>query len=553
MKHNNDYQKREHIEVYDTTLRDGTQGEGFSLSMDDKLMIADILDELGIHFIEGGFPSSNPKDRKFFELAAKKGFKNSKLVAFGSTKRKNTRAKDDANLRILSETSVDYVAVVGKSWDLHVESVLKIPLNENLDVIADSIDFLKTAGKKTFFDAEHFFDGFECNEEYAVKSIKTALSSGADKVILCDTNGGFLPHKISKVIERLKSYYKMDLSELGIHTHNDTDCAVANAIAAVLCGIRHIQGTINGYGERTGNANLSSIIPNLELKLGFKTIGTKKLKNLLKVSRLVDEISNNMPVKNMPYVGESAFAHKAGMHADAVLKNPSSYEHIEPERVGNDRRFLISDLSGKSNIEAKAKELGIDLSKLTILEETELLDKIKDLEIGGFDFESADGSFKILMDKYLSKKTKNYFKLLAFRVNTEKNPLDPVNLSSINVPSLSLENNIFSEAVVMIEVRGKTEHTVALGDGPVNALDNALRKALLKFYPILSEMRLTDFKVRVISNKTKSGTASYVRVLIESSDKEDKWTTLGVSENIIEASYQALADSITYKLNKEGI
>ncbi len=560
MKHNNDYKKKEFIEVYDTTLRDGTQGEGFSLSIDDKLMIADILDELGMHFIEGGFPSSNPKDRKFFELAAKKGFKNSKLVAFGSTKRKNTAAKDDANLRTLSDIPVDYAAIFGKSWDLHVESVLKISLNENLDIIADSVNFLKTSGKKTFFDAEHFFDGFEHNEEYAVKSIKIALEAGADKVILCDTNGGFLPHKISKAIERLKSYYQMDLSKLGIHTHNDTDCAVANTIAAVMPGIRHVQGTINGYGERTGNANLSSIIPNLELKLGFNVIGKEKLKGLVKVSRLVDEISNNMPLKNMPYVGESAFAHKAGMHANAVLKNPSSYEHIDPAAIGNNRRFLISDLSGKSNIEAKAKELGIDLSKLTISEEAELLNKIKELEWGGFDFESADGSFKILMDKYLSKKAKNYFKLIAFRVNTEKNLLNSANLSNINgidSTPLSLENNkennIFSEAVVMIEVQGKREHTVALGDGPVNALDNALRKALLKFYPILSEMKLADFKVRVISNKTKSGTASYVRVLIESSDKEDKWTTLGVSENIIEASYQALADSITYKLTKEGI
>ncbi len=563
MKNNIDYKKMEHmehIEVYDTTLRDGTQGEGFSLSIDDKLMIADILGDLGMHFIEGGFPSSNPKDRKFFELAAKKRFKNSKLVAFGSTKRKNTAAKDDANLRTLSDIPVDYAAIFGKSWDLHVESVLKISLNENLDIIADSVNFLKTSGKKTFFDAEHFFDGFEHNEEYAVKSIKIALEAGADKVILCDTNGGFLPHKISKAIERLKSYYKIDLSKLGIHTHNDTDCAVANTIAAVMSGIRHVQGTINGYGERTGNANLSSIIPNLELKLGFDVIGKEKLKGLVKVSRLVDEISNNMPLKNMPYVGESAFAHKAGMHANAVLKNPSSYEHIDPAAIGNNRRFLISDLSGKSNIEAKAKELGIDLSKLTISEEAELLNKIKELEWGGFDFESADGSFKILMDKYLSKKAKNYFKLLAFRVNTEKNPLNSANLSNVNNTGpapLSLENNkennIFSEAVVMIEVQGKREHTVALGDGPVNALDNALRKALLKFYPILSEMKLADFKVRVISNKTKSGTASYVRVLIESSDKEDKWTTLGVSENIIEASYQALADSITYKLTKEGI
>lgn len=530
---------KELVEVYDTTLRDGTQGEGFSLSIDDKLMITDILDELGINFIEGGFPASNPKDKKFFELASKKTLKNSKLVAFGSTRKKNTAARDDIGLRTLSDTVVPHAAIFGKSWDMHVESVLKISLNENLDIISDSVDFLKAVGKKVFFDAEHFFDGFKNNENYAVKSINAALEAGADRVVLCDTNGGSLPNEISGVIERLKTNYGINISKIGIHTHNDTDCAVANTLAAVFGGIRHIQGTINGYGERTGNANLSAIIPNLELKTEFRTIGKEKLKNILKVSRLVDEISNNTPVKNMPYVGESAFAHKAGLHANAILKNPSSYEHIEPAMVGNSRRFLISDLSGKSNIEAKAKELGLNLTGVTVSQETDLLNKIKELESLGFNFESADGSFKILLNKYAPEgcKNKEYFKLLVFRVNIEK----------------TADKNIFSEAVVMIGVKGKIEHTVAVGDGPVNALDNALRKALIKFYPVLNEMRLMDFKVRVISNKVKSGTASYVRVLIESSDKEEKWTTLGVSENIIEASYMALADSITYKLDKEQI
>lgn len=525
------------VEVYDTTLRDGTQGEGFSLSIDDKLMITDILDELGINFIEGGFPASNPKDKKFFAAASKKKLKNSKLTAFGSTRKKNIKAKDDAGLTVLGETAVEHITIFGKSWDLHTESVLKISLNENLDIIADSVEFLKSCGKKVFFDAEHFFDGFKNNEDYAVKTINAAFKAGADKVVLCDTNGGCLPDDISKIIDKLRTRHGINIKHLGIHTHNDTDCAVANTIAAVLGGIRHVQGTINGYGERTGNANLSSIIPNLELKAGFKTIGKEKLKNILKVSRLIDEISNNTPVKNMPYVGESAFAHKAGLHANAVLKNPSSYEHIDPEVVGNSRRFLVSDLSGKSNIEAKAKELGLEIGVLSASRETELLNKIKELESLGFNFESADGSFKILLNKYSSEdyKNKEYFKLIAFRVNIEK----------------TVDKNIFSEAVVMIEVKGKTEHTVAVGDGPVNALDNALRKALMKFYPVLNEMKLTDFKVRVISNKTKSGTASYVRVLIESSDKEEKWTTLGVSENIIEASYIALADSIIYKLDKE--
>ena len=534
---NSNNEKIGFVEVYDTTLRDGTQGEGFSLSIDDKLMITDILDELGINFIEGGFPASNPKDKKFFAAASKKKLKNSKLTAFGSTRKKNIKAKDDAGLTVLGETAVEHITIFGKSWDLHTESVLKISLNENLDIIADSVEFLKSCGKKVFFDAEHFFDGFKNNEDYAVKTINAAFKAGADKVVLCDTNGGCLPDDISKIIDKLRASHGINIMHLGIHTHNDTDCAVANTIAAVLGGIRHVQGTINGYGERTGNANLSSIIPNLELKAGFKTIGKEKLKNILKVSRLIDEISNNTPVKNMPYVGESAFAHKAGLHANAVLKNPSSYEHIDPSIVGNSRRFLVSDLSGKSNIEAKAKELGLDIGVLSASRETELLNKIKELESLGFNFESADGSFKILLNKYSSEdyKNKEYFKLIAFRVNIEK----------------TVDKNIFSEAVVMIEVKGKTEHTVAVGDGPVNALDNALRKALMKFYPVLNEMKLTDFKVRVISNKTKSGTASYVRVLIESSDKEEKWTTLGVSENIIEASYIALADSIIYKLDKE--
>ena len=526
------------VEIYDTTLRDGTQGEGFSLSVDDKLMIAGILDELGVNFIEGGFPASNPKDRKFFEQAAKKPLKNSRLVAFGATCKKNVRAENDAGLKILAGTGTDYAAIFGKSWDLHVRSVLKTSSEENLDIIAGSVDFLKNSGKKVFFDAEHFFDGFKNNPDYAVETIRAALEAGAVKAILCDTNGGSLPGEISEIIEKLESFYHIDLNMLGIHTHNDTDCAVANSIAAVFAGVRHIQGTINGYGERTGNANLSSIIPNLELKTAFKTIGRERLKNLLKASRLVDEISNNTPVKNMPYVGESAFAHKAGMHANAVLKNPSSYEHVEPELVGNARRFLISELSGRSNIEAKAKELGFDLSRLSSAQEAELLDRIKELEGSGFNFESADGSFKILLSKYSSQNAwegeDKYFKLLAFRVSTEK----------------TVDKNIFSEAVLMIEVKGRVEHTVAAGDGPVNALDNALRKALVKFYPVLNEMKLTDFKVRVVTGRTKSGTASYVRVLIESSDKEEKWTTIGVSENIIEASYMALADSIRYKLDK---
>ncbi len=543
--------KTNSVEIYDTTLRDGTQGEGFSLSTDDKLMIADILDELGVDYIEGGFPSSNPGDKKFFQLISKGRLKHAKPVAFGSTRRKNNPAAKDHGLLILCNTPVEWAAIFGKSWDLHVREVLKASLEENLGIISDSISFLKKEGKKVFFDAEHFFDGFKNNEEYAVKSLKAALDAGAEKVVLCDTNGGLLPHEITNTVERLKSFYKIDPLKLGIHTHNDSDCAVANTIAAVNCGVRHVQGTINGYGERTGNANLSSIIPNLELKLHLDAIGKQKLHNLAKLSRIVDEISNNIPANKMPYVGDSAFTHKAGMHADAVLKNPESYEHISPSSVGNKRRFLISSLSGKGNIAAKAKELGLDTGALTLENEVKLLKKIKSDEEKGYSYESADASFKLLFDRYLSQyanKTKyvtgkaldyvnNYFDLISYRINVEKKS----------------RTKIFSEAVVMIKVNGKEEHSVAAGDGPVNALDNALRKALVRFYPVLDEMKLTDFKVRVINDRTRTGTASYVRVLIESSDKKDKWSTIGVSENIIEASYQALADSINYKLDKDGI
>ncbi len=536
------------IEIYDTTLRDGTQGEGFSLSLDDKLMIADILDELGVKFIEGGYPLSNQKDNKFFALSSKKKYINSIITAFGSTKKKNCKASSDVGLLTLSDLDIKYITIFGKSWDLHVKEILKASCEENLELIADSIDFLKQSGKIVFFDAEHFFDGFKNNEEYSVKTIHSALSAGAEKVVLCDTNGGTLPHEILNIINKLSDFYNINVNRLGIHAHNDTDCAVANTISAVLCGVNHVQGTINGYGERTGNANLSSIIPNLELKLSLNCIPKNKLKDLTKVSRLIDEISNNIPVKNKPYVGESAFAHKAGIHANAVLKNPSSYEHIDPFSVGNARRFLISDLSGKGNIEAKAKELGFDLSRFDEEQSKALLNKIKEMEDNGFNFESADGSFKMLLNKYSSEKYSNYFKLISFRVVMEKNVLE--NAAEYN------ENNysISSEAAVTLYINGKIEHTAAIGNGPVNALDNALRKSLLKFYPVLNEMKLSDFKVRVINGRNmKSGTGSFVRVLIESSDKTSKWTTIGVSENIIEASYQALADSINYKLIKENI
>ena len=516
------------VELYDTTLRDGAQSEGISFSASDKLRIASKIDELGVDFIEGGWPGSNPKDMEFFKRRKRLKLNNSKVVAFGSTRRARAKAEDDSNVKSLLKADTEIVTIFGKSWDLHVEQVLKVTLDENLKMIEDTIRFLKSKGKSVFFDAEHFFDGYLKNPEYAVKTLSVAEASGAERIILCDTNGGMVTSEIFKVVQDVKSKIK---TPLGIHTHNDSDMAVANTIAAIQAGCIHAQGTINGYGERCGNANLISIIANLKLKLGMDCISDINLRNLSEVSKYVSEICNTRHIDNQPFVGNSAFAHKGGVHIDAILKESKSYEHIEPSNVGNRRRILISELSGKSSIAAKAKEFDIDLKKDTE-ESRKILNLVQDLEHKGYHFEAAEASLELLM-KRARKEFKDFFELQDFRVIVEKKP----------------RRKITSEATIKLKVKGALEHTVSLGDGPVNALDVALRKALRDFYPGLNQMHLSDYKVMVINEK--EGTAARVRVLIQSQDKEDSWWTVGVSENIIEASWQALVDSIEYKLLKD--
>ncbi|MFH1238700.1 MAG: citramalate synthase, partial [bacterium] len=418
------------------------------------------------------------------------------------------------------------VTIFGKSWDLHVKDVLRTTLEENLNMIEDSVRFLAAKGRTVFYDAEHFFDGFKHNRHYALSTLQRAAAAGAEVIVLCDTNGGTMPYEIESIVSEVKKKIK---TPLGIHTHNDSGMAVANSIMAVKSGCVQVQGTINGYGERCGNANLCEVIPNLKIKMGIEAVSDKKLRQLTEISHYVSNVANLNPHTNAPYVGRSAFAHKGGMHVDAVKKNPVSFEHIEPDLVGNSRRILVSELSGKSNIVSKAKELGVDLNSDTP-QIHQILKTIKNLEYEGYEFESADGSFELLIKKALGKH-KTFFNLIDFRVIVEK-----------------VKTEMFSEAIVKLEVNGIEEHTVAEGDGPVNALDNALRKALYKFYPVLKDVYLVDYKVRVIGGE--KGTAAKVRVLVESADKKGSWETVGVSENIIEASWQALLDSIEYKLLK---
>lgn len=519
------------IKIYDTTLRDGSQAEDISFSVEDKIRITEKLDDFGIHYIEGGWPGSNPKDAGFFKKIRKAPLKNAKVVAFGSTKRPRLKAKDDSNLKALLDAGTEAITIFGKSWDLHVKDALRITLKENLDLIGDSISYLKGKGGEVFYDAEHFFDGYRANPEYALKTLKVAEESGADCIILCDTNGGMMPSELGTIFKEVKSHIK---TPLGIHAHNDSETAVANTIMAVELGATQVQGTINGFGERCGNANLCSIIPNIKIKLGLECISDDDLRKLRDVSRFVDEIVNLRHFKRQPYVGDSAFAHKAGVHVAAVLKNPLTYEHIRPEMVGNYQRFLISDLSGKANILRKAKEYKINIEKESP-HLHEILKRLKDLENQGFQFEGAEGSFELIMKKALGTH-KRFFELIGFRVIVEKRKEG---------------EGPISEATIMVKVGGRIEHTAATGNGPVNALDNALRKALEKFYPELKEVKLIDYKVRVLA--PGRGTAAKVRVLIESGDNGKKWGTVGVSENIIDASWQALVDSIEYKLLKEEV
>jgi 2-isopropylmalate synthase len=517
------------IKIYDTTLRDGSQGEGISFSVMDKVKIAKKLDKFGVHYIEGGWPGSNPKDMEFFKQARKIKFKNSELVAFGSTRRPKINPTEDENLKALIKSGVRLAAIFGKTWDMHVTDILKVSLQENLRMIRDTVEFLKSKNLYVFYDAEHFFDGYTQNRNYALETLHSAVSAGCDAVVLCDTNGGMLTHELGTIVRAISSECSNVI--LGIHTHNDGGLAVANTLAAVEAGASIAQGTINGYGERCGNGDLCGIIPNLQLKMGYKCCSESKLKELTEVSRYINEISNMRPQDNQPFVGRSAFAHKGGVHINAVMKNPVSYEHVIPEKVGNHRRILVSELSGKTSIILKAKEMEFDLTK-DDPKTKRILRLIQSMENQGYHFEAADGSFELLVKKEL-KRYKPFFTLEGFRVSIEKRE----------------DNMLISEAIIKLNVNKKEEHTAAIGDGPVNALDNALRKALAKFYPTLSKMHLSDFKVRVLDEK--AGTAAKVRVLIQSEDENSSWGTVGVSENIIEASWQALVDSVEYKLLKD--
>lgn len=517
------------IFIYDTTLRDGSQGEDVSFTLEDKLRIALKLDELGVDFVEGGWPGSNPKDMYFFKEIKKYNLKNIKITAFGSTAKPHTKPEKDANIQTLLKSEANWITIFGKTWDFHVKEALRIGLDDNLKLIEDSISYLKKMGRNVIYDAEHFFDGFKANPEYALKTIEAAINGGAELVCLCDTNGGTVPTVLASIIKKFKERFK---TPFGIHCHNDCELAVANSITAVENGAIQVQGTFNGFGERCGNANLVSIIPIIQLKLNIPVLEQDKLRKLKETSRYIYEIANLPPPKNQPFVGESAFAHKGGVHVSAITKNASTYEHIPPELIGNRRRILISDLSGKSNIFFKAKEFNIDLDSkdpITI----DILNRLKELELQGFQFEGAEASFELLMMEAIGQRRK-YFDLMGFRVIDEKRKEGEMPIA---------------EATVMIKVGGNIEHTAAVGNGPVNALDNALRKALERFYPELKDVKLLDYKVRVLSSD--KGTAAGVRVLIESGDKDDKWGTVGVSQNIIEASYQALVDSIEYKLYKE--
>jgi len=516
------------IKLYDTTLRDGTQAEDISLLVEDKIRIAHKLDEMGIHYIEGGWPGSNPKDVTFFKEIRKEKLGHAKVAAFGSTRRAKTTPDKDQNIRTLVQAETDAVTIFGKTWDFQVREALRISLQENLDLIFDSLEYLKGHVSEVFYDAEHFFDGFKSNPEYAIKTLKAAEEARVDCIVLCDTNGGTMPFELSEIINEVRRQIAIPL---GIHTHNDSGCAVANSLCAVERGIVHVQGTINGFGERCGNANLCSIIPALKIKMNHDCISCEQLKKISELSRFVYELANLPPNKHQPYVGKSAFAHKGGVHVSAIQRHPETYEHIRPELVGNSTRVLVSDLSGRSNILAKAEEFQINLESKDPVT-MEILNDIKELENRGYQFEGAEASFELLMKRALGTHRK-FFSVIGFRVIDEKRHED-------QKPS--------SEATIMVKVGGKIEHTAADGNGPVNALDNALRKALEKFYPKLREVKLHDYKVRVLP--AGQGTASATRVLIESGDRDSRWGTVGVSDNIIEASYQALIDSIEYKLHK---
>jgi 2-isopropylmalate synthase len=512
------------IRIYDTTLRDGSQGEGVNFSLQDKLLITRRLDELGVDFIEGGYPLSNPKDFEYFQEVQKIPLRHARIAAFGMTRRKGVRPEDDACLQALLRSQAPVITLVGKTWDLHVRDVLGTSLEENLRMIADSVAYCRAAGREVFYDAEHFFDGARANWEYALATLRAARQAGASVLVLCDTNGGTLPEEIATQVRRVRQTFP-DI-ELGIHCHNDCDVAVANTLAAVAQGVTQVQGTINGLGERCGNADLISVIANLALKLGYEVLRPGSLVHLTEVSRYVYETANMNYRPNQPFVGSSAFAHKGGMHVQGVSRNTASYEHIDPALVGNERRFLISELAGRATVQGKAARhlRGQDPEVVA-----RILTQVQDLEHEGYEFEAAEASFDLLVRKAVGS-YRPKFEPLAYRVNIEARG----------------GHALVTEATVKVRVGDRIEHTVSEGDGPVNALDSALRKALLPFYPRLAELHLDDYKVRVVNARAE--TAARVRVVIEWRDGKHVWGTVGVSENIIAASWQALADAVEYKL-----
>ncbi len=516
--------------IYDTTLRDGAQGEGVFFSVEDKLRIVKKLDSLGLDYIEGGWPGSNPKDLEFYQTAAKLNLKHAKLSAFGSTRRANNPPAEDKTLNDLLETNTPVVTIFGKSWDLHAQEVLKVSLAENLQIIEDSIAYLRQKGREVIYDAEHFYDGFKANPDYAIETLKAAVRGGANSIVLCDTNGGTLPLEAVEIFKRVNTDFSLPI---GIHFHNDSGTAVASSVMSIQSGATHVQGTFNGYGERCGNANLSSIIPTLVLKLGYDVEVKPNLEQITETSRFISELTNLHHDERQPYVGASAFAHKAGTHHDAIIKNSKSLEHIQPELVGNQRRFLLSDQSGRSTILNKIKEI-LPETKKEDPQVQELTNHLKDLENLGYQFEAAEASFDLVIKKVFGLYEKA-FNLEGFRIIVEKRGDQPV----------------FSEATIKVGVGSEREITAAEGDGPVNALDSAIRKALLRFYPEISDIDLVDYKVRVLDENR--GTAAKVRVLIESSDGKNSWGTVGVSENLIEASWQALVDSIEYGIIQKNL
>jgi 2-isopropylmalate synthase len=516
------------VRIYDTTLRDGTQGEGVAFSVEDKLAVARKLDELGVDYIEGGWPGSNVKDAEFFERARTLNLRRARLAAFGSTCHPKHRPEDDPNLRALIEAETPVVTIFGKTWDLHVTKALGITLEENLDLIAASVAYLKSKGREVIYDAEHFFDGYKANPDYAIETLLAAERGGADWIVLCDTNGGTLTSRLVKAIAHVKPRLAIPF---GIHAHNDSELAVANSLAAVESGARQVQGTINGYGERCGNANLCSVVAALELKLGLETIGRERLTSLTHVSHYVAELANLPHPNDLPFVGRSAFAHKGGIHVSAVMRDPATYEHIDPELTGNSRRVLVSDLSGKSNVLYKAAEMGIDVDA-SDARLRPVVQRIKELEHQGFQFEAAEASFRLLLEGAVGN-YREFFTLESYDVSTHH--------SSTNGPT--------SRATVTVSLDGELREGAAEGCGPVHALDCALRCALSDAFPCLAEVHLVDYKVRVLD--ADRATAAKVRVLVRTRDADEAWSTVGVSENILEASWQALADSINYKLNKE--